>query len=172
MKKNKNYVRITKEIEKWEEIFMINSLFMLGSSYNKNRKISIAFMIGWLTYMILVNNFALGVEFVIINALVFLGVSIGINLVKDKFANTVLSVISILIWSIIIDIICYYLYPLKGATQTLFGYVFQGILFNYKYVFLNALVICLVNLSSEIIKKTRKIVVVDARSDTQKTKTI
>ena len=32
---------------------MINSLFMLGSSYNKNRIISIAFMLGWIAYMLI-----------------------------------------------------------------------------------------------------------------------
>ena len=149
---------------------MINSLFMLGSSYNKNRKISIAFMIGWIVYMVLANNFALGIDFVIINAIVFLGVSIGINLVKNKFVNTVLSVVSILIWSIAIDIICYYLYPLKGINQTLFGYVFQGVLFNYKYVFSNTLVICIVNIASEIIKKLRKSVGAAIHGDPKETK--
>ena len=106
----------------------------------------------------------------IINAIVFLGVSIGINLVKNKFANTVLSVISILIWSIVIDTVCYYLYPLKGVNQTLCGYVFQGILFNYKYVFSNALVICLVNLTSEIKKKLQKNVEVALQGDPKETK--
>lgn len=149
---------------------MINSLFMLGSSYNKNRKISIAFMIGWIVYMVLANNFALGIDFIIINAIVFLGVSIGINLVKNKFVNTVLSVVSILIWSIAIDIICYYLYPLKGINQTLFGYVFQGVLFNYKYVFSNTLVICIVNIASEIIKKLLKSVGAATQGDPKETK--
>lgn len=119
---------------------MINSLFMLGSSYNKNRKISIAFMIGWIAYMI-IRQFYLGI-FPIVNAIVFLIVSVSINKIKNKKANTILSIFSILIWSIIIDVICYYMYPLYSTYQNIFGYVWQGILFNYKYIFSNIVAIC------------------------------
>ena len=121
---------------------MINSLFMLGSSFNKNRKVSIAFMIGWVAYII-INQLYLGL-FPIVNAIVFLIVTISINLVKNKKVNTILSVFSILIWSIIIDIICYYMYPLFSSNQNIFGYIWQGILFNYKYIFSNAIAVCII----------------------------
>lgn len=119
---------------------MINSLFMLGSSYNKNRKVSITFMIGWIAYMT-IRQFYLGI-FPIVNAIVFLIISVSINLIKNKKVNTVLSILSILIWSIIIDVICYYMYPLYSTGQNIFGYVCQGILFNYKYIFSNIVAIC------------------------------
>ena len=62
---------------------MINSLFMLGGAYNKNRKISMAFICGWVIYMITNYNFSLGYMFPIINILVFLLISISIRTQSD-----------------------------------------------------------------------------------------
>ena len=121
---------------------MINSLFMLGSSFNKNRKVSLAFMVGWVTYII-INQLYLGL-FPIVNAIVFLVITVSINLIKNKKINTILSIFSILIWSIIIDIICYYMYPLFSSNQNILGYVWQGILFNYKYIFSNAIAVSII----------------------------
>lgn len=121
---------------------MINSLFMLGAAFNKNRKVSVAFMIGWIAYVI-INQLYLGL-FPIINAVVFLVVTVGINLIKNKKINTVLSIISILIWSIIIDVICYYMYPLFPTNQNILGYIWQGILFNYKYIFTNIVAVAVI----------------------------
>lgn len=131
---------------------MTNSLFMLGSSYNKNRKLSIAFMIGWIAYMI-IRQFYLGLTFPIINAVVFLIVTISINLINNKKVNTILSICSILIWSILIDIICYYLYPLYSSNQSIFGYIWQGILYNYKYVFSNIIAVGAIYFLDSLIDK-------------------
>ena len=124
---------------------MINSLFMLGSSYNKDKKISKIFMGAWILYMIIGNKFAMGNMFVYINACIFLILSLVINSIKSKKINTILSIFSILIWSIIIDIICYYMYPMMNMGQNLFDYVLQGILFNYKYVFCNVIAVAIIN---------------------------
>lgn len=137
---------------------MINSLFMLGSSYNRNRKISLAFIIGWIAYMLLGSNLSLGATFPIVNAVVFLVVSILINLVKNKKANMILSMCSILIWSIIIDTICYFMYPAFTGGQRIFGYIFQGILFNYKYIFSNIIAMCLINAVDYMMNKVSAIV--------------
>lgn len=123
---------------------MINSLFMLGSAYNKNRILSVAFMIGWVAYMFIsYMNKPIGF-FPILNAIVFLSICIIINLVKNRKVNTILSIFSVLIWSIIIDIICYFFYPIMNGTQNIYSYVFQGILFNYKYIFSNILAMCVI----------------------------
>lgn len=124
---------------------MINSLFMLGSSYNKNKIMSVAFMLGWILYMFIGNiNYSLGI-FPIVNAIIFLVISIIINLIKNKKANTILSIFSILIWSIAIDVFCYFFYPIMNGTNNIFGYVFQGIVYNYKYVLLNVFTISIIN---------------------------
>ena len=134
---------------------MINSLFMLGSSYNKNKIISFAFMIGWISYMFMGNiNYALGM-FPLINAVTFLSICILINSIKSKKMNTILSIFSIIIWSIIIDIICYFFFPIMNGTNNIIDYIFQGILFNYKYVFLNAFVILAINVLEYGIKNLK-----------------
>lgn len=124
---------------------MINSLFMLGSSYNKDRKISIMFMLGWIAYMFIGSDSSLGITFPIVNAIVFFCISISINMIKNKKINTILSIFSIIIWSIAIDIICYFFYPAITFSSNIFTYVLKGIIFNFKYIFSNILAICVIN---------------------------
>lgn len=124
---------------------MINSLFMLCGSYNKDRKISIVFICGWILYMLVNYDFSLGYIFPFINALTCVGVAISINLIKNRTLNTVLSIMSIIIWSILIDIICFFMYPVMVGGQNIFSYVFQGILFNYKYILSNVIAVCIIN---------------------------
>ena len=125
---------------------MINSLFMLGSSYNKNKIVSCIFFIAWIVYMLIGSDLSLGLTFPIINAIVFIIISISINLVKNRKLNTILSVFSILIWSIVIDIICYFLYPMMVGEQSIFSYIFQGILFNGKYIFSNIIAVGIISM--------------------------
>lgn len=125
---------------------MINSLFMLGGSYNKDRKISILFLTAWILYMLINYDFSLGLAFPLINAIVLLTVTISINLISNKKVNTIMSIFSILIWSIIIDIVCFYMFPMMSAGQSSINYILQGILFNYKYIFVNIVAICGINL--------------------------
>ena len=137
---------------------MINSLFMLGGSYNKDRKISILFLTAWILYMLINYDFSLGLAFPLINAIVLLTVTISINLISNKKVNTIMSIFSILIWSIIIDIVCFYMFPMMSAGQSLINYILQGIL--YKYIFVNIVAICGINLiillKKNIIKRFSK----------------
>ena len=130
---------------------MINSLLMLGGSSNK--KISKVFIVTWLAYMVFGSNLSLGLTFPIINAITFLAITLLINKIKNNKANAVLSITSILIWSVTIDIICYYLYPTMSSNITLINYIFNGILFNYKYIFTNVLALSLIK-GLSILKKT------------------
>ena len=127
---------------------MINSLLMLGGSSNKN--ISKIFIVVWIAYMLFGSNLSLGITFPIVNAITFLTITLLISKIKNKSVNAVLSITSILTWSVIIDIICYYLYPTMSSNITLIQYVFNGILFNYKYVFINILALSLVKILSNI----------------------
>lgn len=131
---------------------MINSLFILGSAYNKSRVVSILFILGWISYMFIGSDLSLGILFPIINLIVFLLVSISINLIKNRKINTILSIFSILIWSIIIDLICYFLYPSMSGNQNMLVYIFQGILFNGKYVVINAMAIGIILIIDYIIE--------------------
>lgn len=142
---------------------MINSLFMLGSSYNRDRKISIIFIFGWIAFMFVRSDLTLGATFPLVNAIVFLVLSVVINLIKNKKANTILSICSILIWSIIMDTICFFAYPTLVGTQNIFAYIFQGILFNYKYIITNIMAIYLINLviwvKNNVEAKTKRVTV-------------
>jgi len=135
---------------------MINSLFILGSAYNKSRVVSILFILGWISYMFIGSDLSLGILFPIINLIVFLLVSISINLIKNRKINTILSIFSILIWSIIIDLICYFLYPSMSGNQNMLVYIFQGILFNGKYVVINAMAIGIILIIDYIIETSKK----------------
>lgn len=130
---------------------MINSLLMLGGSSNK--KISKVFIVTWLAYMVFGSNLSLGLTFPIINGITFLAITLLISKIKNNKVNAVLSIASILIWSVTIDIICYYLYPTMSSNITLINYIFNGILFNYKYIFTNVLALSLIK-GLSIIKKT------------------
>ena len=125
---------------------MINSLFMLGSSYNKNKTISNIFLVAWVAYMLLGSNLSLGITFPVVNAITFLVIVFGINKIKSRSWNTVLSIFSILIWSIAIDTICYYMYPAFTGTLNVFQYIYQGLLFNARYVISNVIAIAAINI--------------------------
>lgn len=129
---------------------MINSLLMLGGSSNK--KISKVFIVTWLAYMVFGSNLSLGLTFPIINGITFLAITLLISKIKNNKANAALSIASILIWSVTIDIICYYLYPTMSSSITLINYIFNGILFNYKYIFTNVLALSLIK-GLSILKK-------------------
>lgn len=67
--------------------------------------------------------------------------------------NTILSVCLILVYSLFIDIIGYYILPSWAEGRSLIQYITNGFLFNYKYVFVNAAAFMLVVLCSQIFKK-------------------
>jgi hypothetical protein len=142
---------------------MINSLLMLGSTY-KNKKINIFFITAWVIFMLQGANLKTGLVFPAMNLIAF-GLVVGLGkLFQGKYSNKVIAVSSVLIWSVIIDIMCYYLYPQFTMGQNILTYIANGILFNYKYVGYNVLVVlgvyCAKDLSSlRRSMKTRKVAV-------------
>lgn len=122
---------------------MIHSLILMINTYRYNNKnLNIIFKLTWLTYFILKFSYDFNLTFLFINLGTFLFVTELIYHVS-KFCsklNKLLSVISILVYSFFIDILCYYMFPTWSNGQSLFSYVINGFLFNYKYVVSN---ICL-----------------------------
>ena len=122
---------------------MLNSLLMLGSIYNKNKKLNTIIAIGWVVFMLLGSNLTtgFGIRFTIMNFVSFVLVfGIG-KLFKGKYGNKVVAISSVLIWSVVIDTICYFSYPQFTMGQNIFMYISNGILFNYKYIFYNAMIV-------------------------------
>ena len=78
--------------------------------------------------------------FNIINMFLLVGVTLFMQLFKK--GNIFISVFSILIYSVLIDIVCYFLYPQFVYGVSLFDYILNGIAFNYKGLII-ASVVCL-----------------------------
>jgi len=114
---------------------------MLGSTYGKSRKFNILFAISWIAFMLIGANLSTGIVFVIANIAAF-GVVFGLGqLFKGKYSNKAVAIFSVLIWSVVIDIICYFLFPQFTMGQSIFAYISGGIAFNARFIFTNALVV-------------------------------
>ena len=131
---------------------MINSLLMLGSTYNKSKKLNIIFAISWIIFMLIGSNLRTGLIFTVFNFVAF-GIVFGLGkLFKGKYSNKVVAISSILIWSIVIDIICYFLYPQFAVGQNLLGYISNGVIFNYRYILSNAVIVGIITFVEYAVK--------------------
>ena len=127
---------------------MLNSLLMLGSTSKKMGKITYLCAFIWIGYMLMNANLnsKAGLIFTGVNLIVFLiTFAIG-KIVKGKYSNVAVSIFSIIIWSILIDLACFYMFPQFAMGQNIIGYIGSGIEFNFKYVFSNIFVLSAVYL--------------------------
>ena len=132
---------------------MLNSLLIFGSSYNKSKKISILSFLLMIANVLFVQYGKMGIEFVLINLLLMSVITVGIRLISNSKVNATLSVLSILIWSACIDVVCYYMYSKFTGGLSLPMYVLNGILFNIRYVGVNAFLLYAIKLIEKISKK-------------------
>jgi hypothetical protein len=93
--------------------------------------------------------------FSLINASVFILVTGFVYCISKLYPkiSALLSIGSILIYSLFVDIVCYYVLPNWAIGQSLASYITNGFLFNYKYIFLNIAVFGAVKLCSRIYKE-------------------
>ncbi|MDR3180220.1 MAG: hypothetical protein LBT70_04990 [Holosporaceae bacterium] len=119
---------------------MINSTLMLLSQYNKNTTLMNICTVTWMFYMFSQVNFQL-TFLAIANLVVFLLITMALRKIKNKYVHGGGAIASILLYSICIDVVCFYVYPEFVSNQSLGGYIWSGILFNSQYVFLNALLV-------------------------------
>ncbi len=112
---------------------MINSLLLYFSCYRTKKYLNFMFFIFWLINFLVVKRDSLNQVFTFINLFVFL---IVMNLCLIKKTNKYFAPFSVLIYSVIIDIICFYYFPLFNVNMTIFEYILNGILFNYKFIIL------------------------------------
>ncbi|MDR1267595.1 MAG: hypothetical protein LBJ70_04470 [Holosporales bacterium] len=78
--------------------------------------------------------------FAVVNLSIFSTVTFLIRKIKDRRLNLWAAVLSILTYSVSIDVVCYYFYPQYVWDHGLLSYVWSGVSFNCKYVFCNGLV--------------------------------
>lgn len=133
---------------------MLNSLLMcVGSNSNFKVLSSVARMAILINLMYVqfaeVNNI-----FFVVNMFLLFTIPQLISRIKNKYTNIAMSAVTILIWSILIDILSYYLFPLFKQSCSIFVYVLNGIEFNLKYVISNLiLLVVLYSIDGVILKK-------------------
>ena len=132
---------------------MLNSLLIFSSSYNKSKKISILSFLLMIANVLFVQYGKMGIKFVLINLLLMTTITFGIRLISNNKVNAAMSVLSILIWSMCIDIVCYFMYSKFTGGLSLSMYVLNGIMFNIRYVFMNAAVLCGIKAIEKIVGK-------------------
>ena len=134
---------------------MLNALLMLGSTNKKMGKINWVCSIIWIAYMLMNSNLKTGLIFTVMNAVVFF-IIFGIGqMVKGKYSNAVISICSILIWSILIDTITFFVYPQFTMGQNIIGYIYNGIIFNAKYILSNIVALFVIYGCNFMVNKIR-----------------
>lgn len=133
----------------------MNGLLLFMSSSIRYKRLSLLSMIIWLFFMLLNADFSLGYIFPLINFLIFIIISSLPRLNKGLLSNKVYSVFSILLWSITVDIVCYFIFPSMVFNQSIFLYIFNGILFNSKFVVYNTFYLVLLETFSFIKKDSQ-----------------
>jgi hypothetical protein len=119
---------------------MINSTLMLFSLYNKNTVLMNVCAMAWIFFMLSHSNFQ-WTPLVTINLMAFLMTTLLLRKIKNNYLSLLGTTSSILLYSICVDVICYYIYPQFVCGQNLLGYVVNGLLFNSRYVLLNGLIV-------------------------------
>lgn len=129
---------------------MLNATLLLGSSYNKYKKVSFVLLAIMIIRLLFIQTNAVIDLFTITNVVILITIPLLINRVKNDKAKKVLSISSIIIYSIAIDVISYILLPQLVGGANLFTYILRGLAFNAKYLISNALIIVAI----EIIEKS------------------
>jgi hypothetical protein len=111
---------------------MIHAILLWCSSFKTNKYFGYGSMVAWILYMLLGTNFSYGYFFPIMNMMIFLGTILLVRV--SKKARPILSAGSVLLYSVLIDIVCYFMYPDFTMGQSMLEYIWSGICFNYKAV--------------------------------------
>lgn len=103
-------------------------------------------------YMLVVANWQLNVWFQLVNIFVLLFVAGMIHLLKG-IPNAILSILSKLIYSVLIDFICYFWFPMFTNGATLIQYIWNGIVFNWKSLLIDTCVFAAIVVVKMIVEK-------------------
>ena len=125
---------------------MFSSLLLLTSSLQTRKMIQYVSILLWVMYMLLGSNFTLGWVLPLLNMIAFGAAVFLANVVKKRVVNQSLAILSILTWSITMDILCYFFFPSLTFGQSLVSYILNGLLFNCKFVLLNVGIVVVIRL--------------------------
>ena len=135
---------------------MLNSLLLFGGSFGKNEKISKLISVVLIINLLIVQLGKVNLIFTIFNVFIMFGLTFIIRKISNKKINAIMSVLSILIWSILIDFVSYYIFPISNNASIL-QYLINGIIFNIRFVFANTGVLFVIGLLSYFKNKIKNI---------------
>lgn len=134
---------------------MINSLLLCIGCNSKYKLLSSIVRIAILVNLIYVQYSLVNNIFFVLNVLLLFAIPQIISKIKNKYINITMSIISILIWSIFVDIISYYLFSLFTSSCSVFIYILNGIIFNFKFVIFNSILLTIIYLINSLISKNK-----------------
>lgn len=133
---------------------MLNSILLTLSTLGTKNKFAYACRIIWCMYIIYTSCTSLdNFFFLIVNISVFSTIVV-MSCIAGRFCSKIrlyLSTFSILIYSFLIDTVCYFFIPSWSVDKTFIAYIIQGFLFNYRYIFTNICVILLLYSTPQIL---------------------
>lgn len=135
---------------------MLNSLLLFGASLGKNKKISKLISLILIINLLIVQLGKVNIYFTIFNISIMFGLTYIIRNISNKKANAITSVLSVLIWSILIDSVSYYIFPFSNNLSIL-QYIMNGILFNIRYAFINCSVLFVLEVLSYFKNKIKNV---------------
>lgn len=138
---------------------MLSSWLLCLSIYNKiNYKIRILFELILILYTLLFSylNNDYSFTMICINSFLLVTISMSSLSFKNHKSNEFISAFSIIVFSIVIDIICYFVYPNFVKNQSLISYISSGIIFNFKYFAMNLYLMLILKIYEKIKKSISK----------------
>lgn len=134
---------------------MVNSVVLMLSQYGKNGKMQNFFMFMWFIIVAVISSVNFSFAFLIFELIAFLLTTGCIRVINrlNSDISELMSVSSILIYSIFIDVLCYGFFHECTANQSLIAYIMNGLAFNLKYVALNTVVMVFIVLYSRTLKR-------------------
>lgn len=135
---------------------MLSAILLMFIQCSKNYRFRVFFGLAWFLYdLFFAMFFNFNLLFFSINCTVVTFITCLFDITK-KFCNErvviAFSVLSILVYSLLIDLICYYTIGCL-VKQSLLEYIVNGLLFNLKYVYINIVVMIVYTTAIRVLKK-------------------
>lgn len=132
---------------------MVNSILIFLSQWNqilcKLKVFSTCLCLSRLLFSLPLNN---NISVNVISCVIIIFFSLLVTKIGNYTINTLLAVCSKLTYSILIDTICYGVFPQVRLSYSFFGYILSGIIFNAKSILVNTFIMLLILLFSNCIQ--------------------
>lgn len=139
-------------------------LLVMFSGFKTKRSICNISLVLLVMYMLLTTQWEYGIAFPLVNISLMVVLSVLIRLTgKWKWINATLSILSKLVYSISIDIICFYWFPLYDSSMNLYQYIVSGIIFNWKSLVINTTVFLIIVISKLVLERKYESKIISTR---------